>query len=423
MSRRERPSATLGAWSALSENLVLQFAIAAHVFSSRLKVQALVPVTRRSGVTTYGAMNYESMSQEQLDRLIARYVGGEATPEETAQLDARMAADAALATHVDAMRRAWEVAGEARSPWDSRAAWQAVKGRVIQPASGDTRRVRPQVVRGGRRQSSGRRFGRRAWLLGRAAAVFLLVSAGGWWVATDRASRHAAEQPFEEIVTQRAQLGNVYLSDGTRVVLGVESKLRFTQSLGRSSRDVYLDGTALFEVERDTRRPFRVHTAHGVTEVLGTRFGVRAYATDSTTTVVVAEGRVALEAGAADGDTDGPAPDRASPDRSVVVLEPGDLGRLTAAGEIEKQRGVPVDRHLAWTERRLVFTDTPLREAIVELRRWYDLDIRIADASLEERRLTANLGNEPLGQMLQNLAIALEARVQREGQTITIESQ
>jgi|CeladaMinimDraft_18_1061708.scaffolds.fasta_scaffold00222_9 transmembrane sensor len=366
-------------------------------------------------------MGNDAMSPEELDRLVARYVAGEAAPEEVARLEARMAEDDAIAKEVDALRRAWQAAGAARSPWDSRAAWKAVRARLVPPSSGEEGRPRPSVVDGPGRRASGGRPPRAAWLLGRVAAV-LLVAAGGVWGMVEWTSRVRAPEPLDRVATERAQTGTVYLSDGTRVLLGAESELRFTPSLGRGSRDVYLDGNAYFEVETDPRRPFRVHTAQGVVEVLGTRFGVRAYGADSMTTVVVAEGRVRLEQAPPGDAGDGREADRAAEERNAVVLEPGDLGRVTTRGEIEKQRGVAVDRYLAWTERRLVFTDTPLREIAAELQRWYDVDITISEEALGHRRLSAAFGHEPLDAVLDHLAIALGARVVRDGRTVTFQS-
>src|SRR5690606_41245775 len=132
-----------------------------------------------------------------------------------------------------------------------------------------------------------------------------------------------------------------------------------------------------------------VHTAQGVVEVVGTRFGVRAYGADSMTTVVVTEGRVRLEQAPPGDAGDGREADRAAEERNAVVLEPGDLGRVTTRGEIEKQRGVAVDRYLAWTARRLVFTGTPLRGVAAGLRGWWDGGITGSEEALGTRRLAA----------------------------------
>ncbi len=362
-------------------------------------------------------MKLDSMTPDQLDQQIARYVSGEATPEEAERLEAFMAADRALAEQVDAMRRAWRAAGSSRSPWDSSAAWKKVRARlVVQPT---TEEVPARLSADGSRRSVAHpapaRNGAR-WLT-RAAAVLLIVTGGGWGI-TEWMSRTAAPEPLHVVATDRAQVGNVTLDDGSRVQLGVETTIRFASSMGRGSRDVYLDGNAYFEVVHNPERPFRVHTAHGVTEVLGTSFGVRAYAADSATTVVVAEGRVRLESTADAEHSASVGESRAVPARSAAVLDPGDLGRVGARGEIEKQRGVSVDRHLAWRERRLVFTDAPLRDVADEIARWYDLEVTIQSTSLERRRISATFGHDPIDQVLDHIEIALGVRIDRDGRLV-----
>ncbi|MBX6330766.1 MAG: FecR domain-containing protein [Gemmatimonadaceae bacterium] len=226
-----------------------------------------------------------------------------------------------------------------------------------------------------------------------------------WWLAAREEPPAPAPAPMREIATQRGQLADVYLSDGTHVLLGVASRLRFAAPLGATSRDVYLDGEAVFEVTPDTQAPFIVHTSHGIARDVGTRFDVRAYPGDTTTTVVVAEGRVLLAPHA---------------DSAGAVLDAGDLGQVGAAAAVRTRHGVAVDRYFAWTDRQLVFTDVPLRDVLPQLSRWYDLEFRLGDASLANRRLTATLTSESLPELLRGLALTVEVRAERHGRVVTL---
>src|SRR5690606_22977878 len=55
-----------------------------------------------------------------------------------------------------------------------------------------------------------------------------------------------------------------------------------------------LRGEALFDVERDTLRPFYVYAGDVVTKVLGTSFTVRAIESDKKITVAVKTGKVSV---------------------------------------------------------------------------------------------------------------------------------
>jgi len=118
--------------------------------------------------------------------------------------------------------------------------------------------------------------------------------------------------------------------------LGPASHLRY-QSDFAAARDLYLDGEAYFQVARDTLRPFRVHTAHSVTEEWH-RVVVRAYADQVRPKSSVHEGRVALWHADTGSAPRGPPP-------PALVLDARDLGRLDAGGSAGLRRGVNVDRY------------------------------------------------------------------------------
>jgi len=236
-----------------------------------------------------------------------------------------------------------------------------------------------------------RRVPLRVAALAAAAVVIALI---GGWVALRRTPQ------LREFATAAAQRAVVRLRDGTQVTLAPQSRLRYPADYGKTHRDVDLDGEAYFQVARDERLPFRVHTAAAVTEDLGTAFVISAYADQITTEVVVAEGRVSLSR----GDTTSHA----------VVLGLRDLGRLDASGAATVRRDVDVDRYLAWTKGVLAFDGTPLRDAVHTLERWYDVEVRLDDPGsvVAARRLTATFTNEPIDLVLQRIALTLGLRVE-----------
>ncbi|HEU4643602.1 MAG TPA: FecR domain-containing protein [Gemmatimonadaceae bacterium] len=357
------------------------------------------------------------MLDETMDRRIVRYITGECDAEEANQIRLWIAADPARAEQVASLERVWRATGALPSRWDTAAAWTAVRAHVEARARDAAARPALAPVPASRRTW-------RAWgaprtprsalaRLAPIAAALLVVAGGGlWWGLGHRVHRAVPPAPLEQIATRRGQLADVYLSDGTHVLLGVESRLRFAAPLGRDSRDVWLEGEAVFDVAHDARVPFVVHTSRATASDLGTRFDVRAYGDDSTTTVVVAAGRVLLAPRAA--------PSSAARASASAVLAAGDLGQLGAEPRVRTRHGVLVERYLAWTDRRLAFTDTPLREVLPQLGRWYDLDFRLGDPSLAERRLTATLTSESVPDLLRALALTLEVRSERHGRVVTL---
>jgi transmembrane sensor len=339
------------------------------------------------------------------DRL-ERYVTGRGTPEELAELDRWVQSHPELRALAGAMRTVGQVRGEPGQSWNEDLAWRRVARRMrwfARPAAAGV------LARG-----------RTRWIAWAAAAA-VIAAAGSSLVLLDshgRAERNrvVAAAPVREVVTRRGERAAFNLADGTRVMLGAESRLTIPASYNRvgDGRQLELEGEGYFLVTHDSLRPFLVHTSLGTAEDLGTEFVVTTYPEAGGMRVVVATGKVALRQRPA-------APAESTPAGSLplVTLGQGDLARLDSAGTATVSRVDPA-AYVAWTRGALVFDGTPLREVLPQLARWYDLDIRLADASLGARRLTATFRNQSVPAVLDQMALSLELRVERAGRTVVL---
>jgi ferric-dicitrate binding protein FerR (iron transport regulator) len=243
----------------------------------------------------------------------------------------------------------------------------------------------------------------------------LLAVAGGavLWRAvrtSHPAPGRATVTALQEYATARGQRTTVHLADGTQVLLAAETRLLVPRDFGRpgARREVQLEGQAHFTVTHDAARPFVVRTATSVTEDLGTTFAIRAYPAEPEVEVVLAEGRVAVQ------------PAHGSPRSSArSVLVPGDLARIDAEGHLQTTHAVNLSRYLAWTTGSLVFEGVPFRQAALDIERWYDLDIRLADPALGARRISGTVAGESVDAVLGYLALVLNARYEVAGKTVT----
>jgi transmembrane sensor len=77
------------------------------------------------------------------------------------------------------------------------------------------------------------------------------------------------------------------LSDGTEVWLNAATRLRFPFHFGKSTREVYVEGEAYFNVAKDAQRPFVVRTALTSVQVLGTAFNINTYHAGTVKTALV----------------------------------------------------------------------------------------------------------------------------------------
>lgn len=96
---------------------------------------------------------------------------------------------------------------------------------------------------------------------------------------------------FEQVAaTAVGEMKKVTLSDGSTVHVDARSKIKIKYT--RETRIVHVyEGGAVFDVERDAKRPFIVRTYLADITAVGTRFGVTA---DSGVTATVSEGTVKI---------------------------------------------------------------------------------------------------------------------------------
>lgn len=337
---------------------------------------------------------------------LARFLAGEIPASEASAVEAWLAAhpeDEALVRSVNAA--ADHLAHRTGPPIDTEAALARVLARRDAPdVTEATTATRDRSSIGG--PTRGRVTGvthpsgrprRATWLLplAAAAAVAIVATSARWWGRTPVATDATTEAPSATtIATGAAQRDSLTLPDGTAVVLGPQSVLSYAPAYGDASREVTLEGTAWFVVERDDARPFTVRAGGTRVVDLGTAFTVRTDAGDGVE-VVVARGRVRLEGRTSDAPS--------------LELAAGEAGRLPA--DLDRPERVARDTAdaLAWTQGRLVLRDTPVRALPDELRRWYGIVLTVDDAFLQ-RRVSATFTREPLDDVIAALALSLGAR-------------
>jgi transmembrane sensor len=201
-------------------------------------------------------------------------------------------------------------------------------------------------------------------LAGLVAAAALVVW-GPWW------------RGGEAYVTAFGEQRQVLLSDGTRLWMNTETRLRVAFD-GQARTVAVESGEALFEVAHDAQRPFVVRVAASEVVALGTVFSVRltpgAQPGPDALAVALLQGQVAVRAVAGGA---GVAP--AAP----IVMQPGQRVRMVpasggAAPEVQVDRP-QVEQLLAWRQNEAAFDDVPLAEAVAEMNRYSRTPIVLSD--------------------------------------------
>ena len=237
------------------------------------------------------------------------------------------------------------------------------------------------------------------------AAVLVVASlAIGIW----RFMKVPALGPPVVYVTTVGDRETIGIGDGTSVVLGPTSRLTVSPTYGKSTRDVTLQGEALFTVQHDpSKRPFRVLTDNAVAEDVGSTFAVRAYSPTDTVRVVVTDGVVMLQRSRTtsfNADTTG-------------TIRAGQVGLIGRDGPALVSSVSNADDLIAWSTGQLVFDGTPMSRVAEELKRWYDVQV-VVDSTLTSRRVTAGFSGDSIAEVARVIANAIGARAERQGRTL-----
>jgi len=214
--------------------------------------------------------------------------------------------------------------------------------------------------------------------------------------------------PSRLYATGFGQRDSIVLGEGSRVILGPDSRLLVPVDYGLTSRSVELLGDAYFEVRHDSSKPFRVKVGHALIEDVGTTFTVESDAAD-TVNVSVMTGSVRLRPSTG---TSG----------SGAVLVGGDRGSFTPDGFVHAYPHAAAADDSAWMTGRLVFRDASLARVASEIHRWFGVTVVVADSSLANRHVTASFNGESVDRVLDIVGMTLGARIERKGDSAMVYS-
>ena len=211
------------------------------------------------------------------------------------------------------------------------------------------------------------------------------------------------------------------LPDGSLVEcnVGAEIAVEFTAEK-RGVR--LLRGEAHFVVRKDPSRPFVVSAGAVDVKAVGTAFAVRF--DPQQVDVLVTHGRVAVERLAPAADHPAASDAAAEPiylERGARVAVPAGLPSLRNA-KVEPLSPAEVTRALAWRERRIEFSDTPLAEAVELFNRQNRMQIAVANRADEGRRINGVFwADDPAG-FARLLEVSLGMTMERQGEVIVLRS-
>jgi len=273
---------------------------------------------------------------------------------------------------------------------------ETIAARTEQLAEVHTFKVGPEFNRAA--PGAGDKFPYRRFVLPLLAAASIALAAlwGGPFIAS------LLQPPDRMDSTDIGGRTLLSFADHTQIELNTSTAVRLRMTT--AERTVWLEkGEAWFHVTHDAAHPFTVIMGkHRITD-LGTEFLVRRNADNID--VILLTGHASLNAG----------------DTQTATLNPGEEAVATSATlSVTRKTPQELADELAWRRGMLVFHNTPLSEVVREFNRYNQTKLVIADPSIADVKIYAELKTDDFGDFLNLAQTVLNLRIDREGNRILI---
>lgn len=218
---------------------------------------------------------------------------------------------------------------------------------------------------------------------------------------------HTKKQMVTSFISTNGERKTFQLPDGSVVKLNSGSKIIINEQYGITTRDIYLEGEAFFDVKHNNHVPFIVHTETMDVKALGTAFNVKAYPGERITEASLLRGSVEVTLKKEAGRKVILHPNEkvsCFPVDNKEVISPRPSEKTIQSNEIKNDHLVQTlsknslgdIKEIAWTENKLEFTDETFVQIAQMMERWYGVKIEFKDSSLRQYRFTGIFEKEKI---------------------------
>lgn len=198
------------------------------------------------------------------------------------------------------------------------------------------------------------------------------------------------------------EIERIQLPDASVATLSRDSKIEYVNEFEGKERELTLQGEAFFKVTPNKEKPFVIHTEAADIKVVGTSFNV--VTNNGRLEVSVIEGKVLIIS-----------------EGKEQYLEAGMTGVIEKSNEsIEVKNSVDINK-MGYATHQFSFKATPLREVFKDFEKSFPYSIEVTNKAIENCTLTATFEGESAEDILAMVAISLDLVVSRDGQTFVLQ--
>jgi transmembrane sensor len=322
---------------------------------------------------------------DHIDELIGKYLAGEASEKERAQVESWGGESHANQKHLQHYRLIFESAANVKDlhRFDEDAAWSKMKSRLKTDAKAVTLKNETPNLN----------------FFYRIAAGIVIILGVGFFVYKSYDKSTLSEV---EVVAETKAIGNV-LPDGSNVFLNKQTKLSYAYDTKKKSHIVKLKGEAYFKIKHEEKKTLIVEVAGVYIRDIGTAFNVKAYPENNTIEVVVEEGEVVFY----------------TADNVGINLAASAKG---VYNKVNKQFSVeqPESNVLAYKTKVFTFEGNTLEKVVNDINNVYDKKI-VLPKHLRQCKLTVYFNNEDIDEIASVIAETLGLTVKQTDKEILLD--
>ncbi|WP_159470551.1 FecR family protein [Dyadobacter sp. 3J3] len=215
-----------------------------------------------------------------------------------------------------------------------------------------------------------------------------------------------------EFINNESRIVQHQLPDGSTVWMHKNAIIIYPKVFAENNRTVKFKGEGFFNVQKNKEKPFSIISGEMVVKVLGTSFNVKAVSAGKHFEISVVTGRVEVSA-----------PDSESKTQQVI-LKPNQQALFELESKkLSFQEMATLQKKEIYQSISITFTHTPLRDAIRQLERKFNISIKLSDPGIAKCRISGDFEQQPLPAIMDMLCKTLEATYIIKENTITIQGE
>ena len=325
--------------------------------------------------------------KENIDNLLAKYFGGNASSPDMQALEQWISLSAENQTYFDELTALYAKLGTPEATMPKPNTERAKKSFLAyisiqqsnQPLQTIKAKHKPLYKR---------------WIFQAASVLLIFAASFTAWVVYN--SEH------DIILATQTMLRQDTLPDQTEIKLSENSKITYSSRYGKKARKIRLEGKAYFAVGHKGNGTLQINADETFIEDIGTKFTVSAYPDSAKISVNIHEGKVHFYTASNKG----------------LFLGTNEIGvynkqtKQFSVVRLQKDSTVKETKHTQI--KHIQFNGKVLRDAMATIGKEYGIVIRFDEPSIGERKITVNFDGENVDMVLQVIAETLDLNVKKE---------